>query len=57
MSRRAPCRAYTSWYRTSEQRARSFWNGGKRGPRPRGVLYASLGDPDDNGWTLQQVPY
>ena len=30
---------------------------GKRGPRPRGVLYASLGDPDDNGWTLQQVPY
>ena len=22
-----------------------------------GVLYASLGDPDDNGWTQQQLPY
>jgi len=32
--------------------ARSFWNGGRKGPRPRGVLYASLGYPDDNGWTL-----
>ena len=27
VSRRAPCRAYTSWYRTSEQRARSFGTG------------------------------